>query len=285
MRRRERSDPADNPRSSGPGSVIPFSTSNHPYDEPRQPHSWSAPELSLQVSDQSPESCAASAPCERPDLPTFSPRTSSAIQDRPSPAGRSPVDEGCTGPTGHKSDQEGQSCPLPIIGNFLPDSQPVELYQPETLYRGDVLAFTGMGKPFARYEESALAALRANLDSLRGRRTQAEIGAAAGAVPNAAISVGRNIVNLTADKSGKGVKGTIGQIPTAARAYGVEPWQLWVPELHALSADERKQLQEIVRLFVEAPITRPWFSAALKTAIETTKSDQPAVASPRHSNR
>lgn len=232
-----------------------------------------------------PESHEPAAHAERLGPQCHRLQTSSATQPPRLRGAQSQGVVASSAPVSEPSDPEASGSCL-IMGKNLPNSQRVELYQPETHYQGEVLALIAMAKSLAKHEEDVLAALRANLDVLRAGMSQADIGIAAGGFRgDTAIAVGRNVANLTGDKSSKRVKGTVNQIPIAARAFGVEAWQLWVPLVHLLSPSERQQLQEIVRLFVEEPITRPWFLAALSTATATTKAEGAIVTAPRQSKR
>jgi hypothetical protein len=253
----------------GTAVVIRLSTSScHPGVESQSRISSSAPVAFPSAQDPLSKSHRATAHSSHRDLGYRPPQTSSATHDLRPCAEQSQNDAACTDLIGQKSGLEENPCP--IIGNFLPDSQRVELYQPETHYPDERLAFIDMAKPLAKHEEMALAALRENLEALRAGRSQAEIGIAAGAPAGAtAVAIGRNVANLTRKQSGGGVKGTVSQIPTAARAYDVQPWQLWVPLFHKLVPEEREQLREMVRLFVEEPGARPWLLTGLKAAIDS----------------
>lgn len=269
----------------GPAVVIRLSMPSRPDVEPQSRLSSSVPGTLPPAQDRLSESHRVPARNSRPNLGYHPPQTSSATQDRPPRAEQSQNDAACSDSIAQKSGLEEHSCP--IMGNFLPDSQRVELYQPETHYPDERLAFSDMAKPLAKHEENALSALRANLEALRAGRSQAEIGLAAGAPPgDTAIAVGRNVANLTRNQSGGGVKGTVSQIPTAARAYDVQPWQLWVPLFHKLLPEEREQLREIVRLFVEEPGARPWLLTGLDAAIRSTNAGAAAATAPlRQSKR
>jgi hypothetical protein len=232
--------------------------------QPKEIGQQSAVVLHLPAPDRLSKNHGASEPGERSDLQCRELRTSSATRGRPSPDVRAPAGGGSSGPGGHTCDQEVSPCP--IMGKFLPVSQWVGIYQSETLYPSEAVASSEMAKPLEKHQKAALRALRENLIALRGDQSQGDIGQAIGAPKgNQAIAAGRNVTNLVPKTTDDlPVKGTVPQIPLAAKAYGVESWQLWLPGFSALNEQDRESLTEIVQLFMDKPAARPLLTGALQ---------------------
>jgi hypothetical protein len=157
------------------------------------------------------------------------------------------------------------------IGNLLLKRQQVKRYMNVTLCSRRDLACVDMSrarpKPDARLQRT-LDALAANVEQLRLRTgaSYAALAAHVGAAP-------KTMNNLAKQRHATAVDHVVrAAIGLDQLGEPIEPWQLLVPDVHALSGDERRALAALVEAFVHGnPRIREALTAQVRLMDDTLR--------------